>query len=361
MGRRRRRLLIGLGLALVGWHGVALAGTEVYVANAGDGTLGLYALDEARGALAPQGTVEAGPAVMSLAVSPDRRFLYADIRSEPYRVVSFALDPATGAAARKAEAPLPDNMAYIATDRSGRLLLGASYFGDKIALSPIGADGLITQAANQVLATGRNAHCIQADRDNRFVFVTNLGSDQILQYRLDAAAGRLSENDPPLVKTASGEGPRHFVLSPDNRFLYVVSELRGNVIQYEIDPAKGTLTERATASILPPGETPARIWAADLKITPDGRFLYATERTASRITLIALTEGAVPRAVAFYPTETQPRGIAISPSGHYLVASGEKSDRLSLYRIDPSEGTLSLAGRALSGKGANWVEIVELP
>lgn len=345
-------MIRALMFLLAAISGAAQAKTVAYVSNAEDGTVGIYALDQDRATLTPQGAVEAGPMAMPMAVSPDRHFLTVAIRKEPFRVISYAIG-ADGALVRQAETPLPDNMAYIATDRTGHWLFGASYFGDKISVSPIGA------AATQVLATGRNAHSILADPSNRFVFSANLGADQILQYRFDAASGKLSENDPALIKTEAGEGPRHMAFSPDGRFLYVLSELKGDLLQFAIDPKTGTLRQTAAVSTIPGDSIPPKIWAADLKITPDGRFLYASERTASRIAQLSL-EGNTPRLIAAFPTETQPRGIAISPSGHFLMASGEKSDRVSLYRIEEN-GALTLAARAPGGKGANWVEIIDLP
>lgn len=333
----------------------ARAATAVYVSNAEDGTIGIYRLDEEKGALIPQGAAEAAPMVMPMTVSPDRHFLYAAIRKEPFRALSYAIG-AGGALSKSGETPLPDNMAYLSTDRTGRWLLAASYFGDKVSVSPMGA------AAAQVLATGRNAHCILPDPSNKFVFVTNLGADQILQYRFDAGTGTLSGNDPPLIKTEAGEGPRHMVFSPDGRFLYVLTELQGDVLQFTVDPNRGTLQKASAISIFPAGAVPPKIWAADLKITPDGRFLYASDRTTSRITQFALDgKTGAPRLMGTTPTETQPRGIAISPSGRFLVASGEKSDRLSLYGIDEKTGALAPIARVPGGKGANWIEIMDLP
>lgn len=355
--------------------GAAPVASFVYVSNADDGTIGGYALDKATGALTPLGTTAAGPKVMPMTVSPDKRHLYAVIRSEPFTVLTYAIDPASGALRQEASAPLPDSMAYVSTDATGRVLFTASYGGDKVAVSPIGGDGLIRSAASQVIPTGKNAHAIRADRSNRFVYATNLGSDQIVQFRLDAAAGRLTPNDPPVVKTAAGDGPRHPVLSPDDRHLYVLCELSGNVLHFAVDQETGTLTLLdSTATVpaeaglvpgLPPG-APAddrpKIWAADLQPTPDGRFLYATERTTSRIALLAVDPATgTPRTVATYPTETQPRGIRIDAGGTWLVASGEKSDRLSVYWIDKASGALTPVGRAPAGRDANWVEIVDLP
>ncbi len=362
------------------------AKTFVYVSAAKDGTIDAFTMDKSSGALTAIGKTEAGKLVMPMAVSPNKKFLYAVLRSEPYKVITFAIDPNTGALAQKATAPLPDSMPYVSTDATGRFLFTASYGGDKVAVSPIGDGGLVEAPAMQVIATGRNAHSILADRSNRFVYSPNLGADQILQFTFDAKTGNLAPNNPPLIKATPGHGPRHLAFSPDNKFLYVLNELSGHVDQFAIDQSKGTLSlVNSVASVpadagLEPGVPQApvgapaaaaatpkeaekpKIWAADLQITPNGKFLYSTERTGSKIALFSIEAGTGKLTyVKNYATEKQPRGIRIDPAGNYLIASGEKSTRLAVFKIDQRTGELTAAGSYPVGDGANWVEIVELP
>jgi 6-phosphogluconolactonase len=373
-------------LLTIGVASMSAAATFVYVSDADDATIDLYIMDMTTGALTSIGKAEAGKTVMPMAVAPDKKFLYAVVRSQPTRVLTYAIDANTGALTQKATAPLPDSMAYVSTDRSGRFLFTASYGGDKVAVSPIGADGLVTAEAIQVLPTGRNAHSILADRTNRFVYSANLGANQVLQFAFDAATGKLTPLDPPAVKPEPGHGPRHLAFSPDDRFLYVLNELSGHVTQYAIDGTKGTLTIVDSVPSVPPelgmkwgqpqapvGAAPAApaaqakpdekppIWAADLRLTPSGKFLYTTERNTDKIALfrVAPDTGKLTYETNF-GTERQPRGINIDPSGQYLIASGEKSDRLSVYRIDQASGKLSDPMRYPVGKGANWIEIVEV-
>jgi len=373
-------------LLAIGAPSMSAAATFVYVSDAEDATIDAYVMDAKTGALSPIGKAEAGKTVMPMAVAPNKKFLYAIVRSQPMRVLTYAIDGKTGALTQKATAPLPDSMAYVSTDRSGRFLFTASYGGDKVAVSPIGADGLVTAEAIQVLPTGRNAHSILADRTNRFVYSANLGANQVLQFAFDAKTGKLTPLDPPAVKPEPGHGPRHLAFSRDNKFLYVLNELSGHVTQYAIDGTKGTLKLMDSVPSVPPelgmkwgqpqapvGAAPAApaaapkpdekppIWAADLRLTPSGKFLYTTERNTDKIALFTVA----PRTgkltyVTNFATERQPRGINIDPSGHYLVASGEKSDQLSVYRIDQATGKLSEPTRYPVGKGANWIEIVEV-
>jgi 6-phosphogluconolactonase len=380
--------LVFASLLMIGAPSMAAAATFVYVSDADDAAIDSYVMDIKTGTLTPIGKVAAGKTVMPMAVAPSRKFLYAVVRSEPMRGITYAIDGKSGALTQKATAPLPDSMAYVSTDRTGRFLFTASYGGDKVAVSPIGIDGLVTAEAIQVLPTGRNAHSILADRTNRFVYSANLGGNQVLQFSFDSKTGKLTPLDPPSVKPEPGHGPRHLVFSLDDKFLYVLNELSGHVTQYAIDGNKGTLTLVDTVPSVPPelgmkwghaqapvGTTPATpvaapaakpddkppIWAADLHFTPDGKFLYTSERNTDKIALFTVA----PRTgkltyVTNFATERQPRGFNIDPSGQYLIASGEKSDRLSVYKINQANGKLGAPARFPVGKGANWIEIVEV-
>ena len=365
-----------------------LASSFVYVSAATDGIINIYGMDDKTGALTPAGSVPAGKSVMPMAVSPDHKHLYAVVRTQPYRVVTYGINQQTGGLTEEAIAALPDSMPYVSVEKQGRLLFFSSYGGNKIASLPVGADGKVTDGVKQLLLTGLNAHSIVSDRTGKYVFATNLGSDRILQYILNAETGMLEANQPASIATRSGQGPRHIAVSPDNKSLYVLTELSGEILHYRLN-ADGTLAEAGSAKILPASSTlepgiapppppafnapppapaapgaaaPPRIWAADLAITPDGRFLYATERTTSIIAMFRIDpQTGLPVRFGDVPTEKQPRGIRLDPTGRFLIASGEKSQTLSVYTVDSQEGTLGNVRKYPVGQGANWVEIVQAP
>lgn len=355
------------------------ASAQVYVSNAAAGDIGTYRM-QPDGALQPGARVKAADAVGPMAVSPDRRFLYAAVRSKPFSVHAYAIDPGTGALTPLSVSPLAESFPYISLDQTGRYLFGASYHAHLISVNAVGADGRVAAAPLQVIPVGRNAHSIRTDESNSFVFVPTLGSDQIFQLAFDAKSGRLSSNTPAVAQMQTMTGPRHFVSSADNRFLYVLSELLGTVTTFALDGKTGLLTEISSASGLPPDtklvpgaprvaagaptSAPPRnrdcdIWAADIHLTPGGRFLYISERTGSTLgTFSVNAESGKLTYLASTPTESQPRGFAIDPQGRFLVAAGEKSDTISVYSIEPASGALSLLQKCPAGKGANWVEIV---
>jgi len=340
----------------------AAAETFAYVGNADSNEVQVFSMDANAGSMTLVekvpfvGIEKAGPST-PMAVSPDKHILFVGVRSQPFTVVSYAIDPKSGKLQHLGNSPLADSMAYIATDRRGQFLLSASYGGNKIAINPIDARG-VAQPPSQVIPTGLNAHAIQADPSNRFVLATNLGSDAVLAFKLDAETGRLTPNQPPETKVAEKSGPRHFVFHPNGKFVYLVHELNGALIAFGYDADKGQLHDLQHASALPPGFD-GKPWAADIHLTPDGRFLYASERTSSTLAgfRVDATTGQL-TAIGSVPTEKQPRGFAIDPSGRFLAAVGELSDGMTVYVIDQTSGVLSKQASYPVGKKPNWVEFV---
>src|SRR5881397_3066372 len=200
----------------------ARAATLVYVGNAESNEIHVLQLDRQSGDLtviekvAIPGITKPGIST-PMAVSPDRRFLYVGTRGEPKLAVGFAIDPASGRLKHVASGPLADSMAYIATDRTGRFLLGASYPGHKLTVNPIGPPGTV-QPPQQVLSNYPNAHSILADASNRYVLAPTLGNDLVNLFRFDAATGRLVSHTPPAVRVQPKAGPRHFVFHPNGQF-----------------------------------------------------------------------------------------------------------------------------------------------
>jgi 6-phosphogluconolactonase len=370
--------LVAVMLSLA-WSAPALAATFVYVSNAEDGEIGTYRL-QPDGSLQPGPRVGAAKIVMPMAVSPDKRFLIAAVRSKPFEAYTYSIDKSSGALSPVGKGPLAESYPYITIDRSGRFLLGASYGAHQVGVNPIGADGRVGEPL-QVTPTARNAHAIRTDNTNRFVFVPHLGTDQIFQFLFDEKSGKLSANTPPVLQLKQGTGPRHLIVSKDNRFVYLLNELTATVTTLALDANTGTLKELDSVSALPPdsklvpgmprgavgvaGQPPRNtdndIWASDLHLTPNGRFLYAAERTSSTLGGFRVDpESGKLTYLGSTPTEKQPRGFAVDPTSRFVIVAGEKSDMISSYSIDAESGALKLIGRYPTGKGTNWVEIVSL-
>lgn len=335
--------------------------TIAYVACPESGEIALLRLDPESGAIADQGRVAVNDIVMPLAVSPDRRFMYAGLRGEKPAIASFRIDPATGDLTELSRVPVPSGNPYLSTDRQGRFLLAAAFFGNTIATYPIGERGFVQ---GQPVAMEHNlptAHCIVVDPSNRFTLTPVRDSDMIVQRRFDAATGMLSPNNPPVHRLRSGAGPRHLVFHPNGRFVYIVNETDATVDACGFDPIHGTLSAIQTQDLLAPGTagTPA---AAEIDITPDGRFLYASERLTNVLCAFAVNaESGKLARIGSFPTQAKPRGFAIDARGRFLLAAGQTSHALTVHAIDQQSGALRELSRHPIGQGACWVEIVELP
>lgn len=343
-----------------------MAHSLVFVSAAKAGTIDVFMLDAETGALTPRGSCAAGGTVGPTAVSPDGRHLHAVIRSDPPRLRTFAIDRDTGGLTAVADAPLPASMPYASVTADGRFVLTASYADNCAAVTAIGPDGCVHGAPLQIVPTAKHAHAIITDRSGQFAFVPCLGADEIRIFRRDPATGMLTPNGMPSVAAPAGTGPRHAVLSPDNAMLFVIGEFTGDIACYRFDAQSGVLTLCGVTAAVPPekamhpgkldGEKDEKtIWAAELKMSADGRFLYASERTASFIAWLAW-DGARLTLKGTVATEKQPRGFGLDPSGRWLIATGEQSDHVAVYAVDRQSGALTPTSRVPVSAGANWVE-----
>ena len=359
--------------------------TFVYVSNGEDGDITVMKLDPETGDIKIVEKVPAGSNVKHMALSPDHRFLYASVRSEPFSVITYSINPETGNLNQLSKELLPHNMAYISVDQSGRYLFSVSYTDAKIEVNPIGLDGVVKSEPVQVISTGPNPHSILVDRLNQFVYVPHLGNAQIKQFLFNETSGVLTPNDPEAVYTQDDSGPRHFDFSPDNRFVYVSNEMDGMVYSYKMDNETGILDEIQRISAIPPNlspepSTPADADAdgdgdgaqetedeevttfgvADIHITPNGKWLYVSVRATNTITAF----GVDPHSgnltyIGSYDTEKIPRGINIDPRGKFVIAAGQESGYISIHAINEETGELKFLNRYEAGRDPNWIESVE--
>lgn len=354
--------------------------TLVFTANSKKGGISVATLDE-HGKLVFAKPVLEKEGVAPLAVHPNQRFLYAAVRTrEPNEIVSFAIDPAADTLHLIGAAPLPAGVgvAYLSVDPTGMNLLSASYAAGEVFVHAIAPGGQAQAAPLTRLHPERNPHGINCSPDGKFAFVPALGQDRVLQYRFDAASGSLTPNAPAGLAFPRNAGPRHLIFSPDRRHAYVLTELSGRVATLAFDAANGTLSHLGDVALLPPeralpassytpprnanagGNSPVPVmWAADIGATPDGRFVYASERTNSTISCFArdIYSGRLD-FVSITEVEAQPRGFAIDPWGRYLLVSGEKSGGLGVFAINRDTGALSFIDRHDTGEAPNWVSVI---
>lgn len=289
-----------------------------------------------------------------LALSPDRNYLYA-IHGSAAQAHGFAVDAARGKLTPlpAAEAPVANPPSHLAVDATGRVLLAANYRDGFVAALAIKPDGSL--GAPQVIRhEGRgphptrqekpHVHSVTVSPDNRFVIVADLGLDRVFSYALDPVQARLTPANPPFVATLPGAGPRHFKFSPDGRRGYVINELANTIAAYDYDAPRGALTPANVVPTLPPDFTGSNT-TAEIRVHPNGRFVYGSNRGHDSIAVFALDPatgrpGATP--VEIIPTGGKnPRNFALSQDGRWLVCGHQDTPLLTVFRVDSATGRLS--------------------
>jgi 6-phosphogluconolactonase len=248
---------------------------------------------------------------------------------------------------------------YVETDPSGRTLLVANYSSGDVASLPIDAAGAVLPIVSFFRHEGSSvnpdrqrephAHAFVhvpagPDAASRMAYVADLGTDEIRGYRLDAATARLEPAEQRTTKSAPGSGPRHLRFSKDSCVLYAINELGNTISVYGCGPGTGRLTELQTIPTLPEGTT-QRTFAADLRLTPDGRFLYGTNRGHDSIAAYAVATDGRLSLVEIVPSLGKgPQNLAITPDGGLLMCANMPGNNVAVFRIDRRTGSLTSVG-----------------
>jgi 6-phosphogluconolactonase len=327
--------------------------TVVYVSNAGSRDISVLAMNQNTGELTLIEKKEVpgsdkSPSSLPMALAPNRRFIYAQLRGQPYPVSTFAIDHSNGKLTLVGTAPLVDQMAYLAVDRSGKHLLGASYVGAKVASYPIDARSAVSEKATQIIDTQPKTHCIFVDAANRHAYVPVLGADHIMQFRFDAASGMLTPSDPPVVDTKAGAGPRHFAFHPSGKYAYVVNELQSTITTFSYDARHGTLHKLKTVSTLPKDFSGSND-TAEIEVHPSGKFLFASNRGQDTIVLFSIdTKTGALTLAGHFPTQGKtPRNFKIDPAGKLLFVANQNTNNIAVFQIDSSTGQLTVMKQML--------------
>jgi 6-phosphogluconolactonase len=335
---------------------------RIYVGTYTEGeSKGIYRLllDPATGRLTPQGSPAEAVSPSFLAMSEDGTRLFAvnetgsSAADPPGSVTSFSVDPATGALALLGRAsssgPGP---CHLSLDKGGKHVLVANYWGGSVAVLPVRRDGRLGGATAFVRHAGENptprgpgphAHAIRVDPSDRWALVTDLGLDTVFVYPYDAERGALGPVPRP-VEMEKGAGPRHLAFDPDGRGVFVLNELNGTVVSFAFDPTDGSMVRVDSMSTLAAGYQ-GKNKSAEVAVSPDGRFLYASNRGPDDIAVFEILRPSRRlRLVGRQATGGRyPRHFAIDPSGRFLVVAHRDSDSVRAYRIDPATGLLSYA------------------
>ena len=331
----------------------------MYVSNSGSGFMSHFIMDEATGKLDPQANIEmeGGPG----AVATDAACTMMYIGCGP-RIDSCRIDRASGALEKIGSTTIVEGTPFIAIDNTDRYLLAAYYGAAGITSHRIESDGALSSEPLQWLDTAVRSHSIHTDASNRFAFVPHTNpTNAIYQFRFDEKTGLLSPNDPPLIQPQTEEGPRHFVIRPRGDVLYSVNENGMTVSAFHFDAERGTLEAFQLIGTLPEGEDPKGegLSTAEIRMTSDGRYLYASNRGHNTLALFAVGDDGTLTLKDHFPTEPVPRFFEIDPTEQYVYSAGQDSGRLVSYKLDSASGALETLENHEVGTTPLWIQFVK--
>lgn len=323
----------------------------------------IYKLNLASGELKSYKTVKNVVEPSYLAIDKDKKYLYAVNETVEYEgaksgaVSAFAIDQKTGDLKFLNKQPsLGGAPCFITVSENEKFVLVANYVGGNVSVFPVQTGGKLGAAvdsaqhsgsgANKERQEAAHAHSIMLDKNNGFAFANDLGIDKVMIYRFDVKTGKLKPNQTQaFYKTKAGAGPRHFAFHRNGKFAFVINELDTTISSLAYDARQGTLKEIQTVPTLPAGFSGANT-CADIHVSPNGKFLYGSNRGHDSIVSYRIDEktGKLEYVEHVSTGGKTPRNFAIDPTGRFLLAANQNSDSIVVFRIDEKSGKLVLTG-----------------
>ena len=333
----------------------------------------LWRLDLATGAMS---LVKTFPAASPswLALDPAKRCLYAVNEIDTFgpdksgAATAYAFDRSTGDLTSLGTVSAHGRgTTFGSVHPSGKFFLVASYNSGTFAVLPIGPNGALGEAVDTAQDAGApgagrpaqgppgnfsisdhdgpHAHMLASDPTGRFVIGNDLGLDRTYVWRIDAATGKLTPNDPAFFPTASpGAGPRHFSFHPNGRVFYNLYEEASQLAVYDWNPQTASVALKQLTTTLP-GYSGTN-FTSEIVVAPNGRFLYVANRLHNSIAIFAVAaDGRVRWLGEEWTRGDYPRNIALDPTGQFMAACNQRSDQVTVFRVDRTTGRLAFTNR----------------
>jgi 6-phosphogluconolactonase len=309
-----------------------------------------------------------------LSISPDQRFVYAVHENanngKGGSVASFSFNKTTGVLVPLSLAPtLGDHPCYVETDKTGEWVFAGNYTSGSISVMQTDGNGNFMPSVSLLSHQGSgpdtarqkspHVHCTYISPDNKYLFVPDLGTDKVMIYNFDAATGRLTSGIKTYAGSVPGSGPRHFILHPNQHFGYLIEELSGTVVAFKYK--KGKLKRIQRISTMPAGDTrfPG---SADIHMSKDGRFLYASNRAnVNTIAIYSVSNKGKLKLIGHQSTLGKgPRNFNFDPTEKYLLVGNQNSDEIVIFERNSETGLLTDTGKRIAvGKPVciKWIPV----
>ena len=291
-------------------------------------------------------------------ISPDGQILYVSVRSDN-SVATFRINRTNKTLIPLGLTKIGANAAYLATDQTGKTLLWASYSDGLVGSHSLKENGEVKPGALSRIETKRCAHAILTDSSNRFAFVPHTGPNAIYQFRFDAKSGKLTKNNPLTTSPAAGLEPRHLAFHPKLPIIYCDDEKGDSVTAYHFNLDTGQLKAFHSQSTLPTDFDGSQNTCADIEITSDGRFVYASNRGHNSIAGFSVdAKTGKLTSIGQFVTGAIPRSFNLDPDNQWMIVAGQRSHDLHVYKRDSMSGKLKRIFQQSTGQGPSWVQFI---
>ncbi len=299
-----------------------------------------------------------------LAIAPDHEFVYAveEINGggTAGKVVSYRFNKKDGSLVRIIEKPSEgDDPCYITVDKSGKWVITGNYSSGTVSVHPVNKNGVLGESVTRIRHEGKSVnaerqnsphvHSTVLDDGNNFLYVPDLGMDKVMIYSFNKKTGGLTPASTPFAAVKPGSGPRHFEFSQNGKMAYLMEELTGTVSVFSVDKKSGALQPVQSISGAKPGFN-GFMGSADIHLSPDGKFLYASNRgDANDISIFSVNpaNGKLTYLHSEPVLGKAPRNFCIDPSGNWLLVANQNSDEVVIFKRDKNTGQLTDSGKRI--------------
>ncbi|MBP1995665.1 lactonase family protein [Paenibacillus eucommiae] len=305
-----------------------------------------------------------------IAIDSNRMRLYAVSEIEEGAVFSYKIDPATGHLTFLNQQPTYGGApCHLSIDQTGSCVYVANYSKGNVCVYPIQEDGSLAEASDihqhegQSLDEDRqekaHAHMISPDFNNRFAVAADLGLDQLVIYDMDVAGKKLIAHKE--VHIQAGAGPRHFAFRQDGSFLYAVNELNSTVTVLAYDAEQGNAATIQTVTTIP-RDYDAVNYCADIHLSKDGSFLYASNRGHDSLAAYSIDkdQGTLTPIGHYSTLGKTPRNFVLTPDGEYVLVANQETDDIVVFKLDKATGELTDTGHRAQVSRPICVKLLEI-
>lgn len=246
---------------------------------------------------------------------------------------------------------------YVSVDEKKQLVFAGNYGGGSLSATRLSDDGSLSSEIQVIQHEGSSVnksrqdkphvHAVVLSPDNKYLLVPDLGTDKVNVYRVDASKEQpLSPAAPAFASVNAGGGPRHLAFHPNGKYAYLILEMEGAIAAFDFK--NGKLEQKQTITMLAPGFT-GKVGAADIHVSPDGKFLYGSNRgEANEIVIYSIAkDGKLTLAGRQSSLINTPRNFAIDPTGNFLLVGNQNGNDIAIFKRDKNTGLLTSTGKTI--------------